>query len=406
MKTFKKVFFIALIVFITINVFKLLKDNHSIEYKINDYNIKEHFYINNDYYYDLVIKNKNNTYIYTLNEKLNKDKKIIKDIKEYKSNNLVCIIPIYNKDVKYNMYCSLDNEQVSTNYLQQSGNSDFNSIYKKAKKYNIKLNEDSDVKTTYKKLTVYKKNIPNNHIYFIWNYRGIYIISNKDIKYKKFIDHDLYDNVMDCIVDDYYVLFENSSVNGIEKIYYYDIKKDKVDSFKLEPKFKLTKNSYINGVVDNLIYVTDKKQKKEYTIDIKKKTITEVDNEQTKYIVYDNYQKQELSKSDYFMTDKLFNNNLISDKKVTKSQELKKEYNYYYFIENNKLYKALESNKKDKILLSEVPDITDWIIKNREVIILNEDTIYSYTDQYGFRKILSTNELKYNYKNIYDLWKR
>ena len=106
------------------------------------------------------------------------------------------------------------------------------------------------------------------------------------------------------------------------------------------------------------------------------------------------------------MTDKLFNNNLISDKKVTKSQELKKEYNYYYFIENNKLYKALESNKKDKILLSEVPDITDWIIKNREVIILNEDTIYSYTDQYGFRKILSTNELKYNYKNIYDLWKK
>ena len=26
------------------------------------------------------------------------------------------------------------------------------------------------------------KNIPNNHIYFIWNYRGIYVISNKNIK--------------------------------------------------------------------------------------------------------------------------------------------------------------------------------------------------------------------------------
>ena len=37
-------------------------------------------------------------------------------------------------------------------------------------------------------------------------------------------------------------------------------------------------------------------------------------------------------------------------------------------------------SKKDKILLSEVPNITDWQIKNREVIILNEQiqqlTIY------------------------------
>ena len=89
---------------------------------------------------------------------------------------------------------------------------------------------------------------------------------------------------MDCVVDQYYVLFENNSVNGIEKVYYYNAEKDKVDSFKL--KTKLSKNSYINGVVNNLIYVTDKKAKKEYTVNIKKKSITEIDSDQTKYIIY------------------------------------------------------------------------------------------------------------------------
>ena len=97
---------------------------------------------------------------------------------------------------------------------------------------------------------------------------------------------------------------------------------------------------------------SDRKQKKEYAVKIKDKTITEVDNDQTKYLVYDNNIKKELTKSDYFMKDFFFDNNLIIDKKITKSKELKKEYNYYYFIEDSKLYKALDTNKTHRIFLA------------------------------------------------------
>ena len=404
MKNFKKIIFVIIVVFIVLSITNYLKKEHTVKYKINNYDIKEHFYLSKGHYYDMIITNKKKKYIYTINEDLGKDKKIITDIKEYKSNDLTCIVPVYKENITNNFYCLLNKQQVSANYLYDTNNSDFKKIYKKAKKHNIKLSQNNKSKKNYKNLVVYQKNISKDHFYFIWNYKGIYVVSKDEIKYKKFIDYDIYDNVMDCVVDDYYVLFDNSSVNGIEDVYYYDINKDKLDKFEL--KTKLTKNSYINGVVDNSIYVTDRKQKKEYAVKIKDKTITEVDNDQTKYLVYDNNTKKELTKSDYFMKDFFFDNNLIIDKKITKSKELKKEYNYYYFIEDSKLYKALDTNKTHRILLAELDNITDWLVRDREVLLLRDDTIYVYIDGKGLRKILTTNELKYNYKNIYDLWKK
>ena len=404
MKNIKKIILIIIIIFITFCIFKVIKKEHTVKYKIDKYSIKEHFYISNDHYYDLIIKDKKNTYIYTLNIDLNKNKKIIKNIEEFKSNELTCIVSTYKKSDEKGIYCNLNKQQVSIDYLLNTNNSDFKKINKELKKYNLKFPKENNTKKYYKNLIIYQKNIPNDNLYFIWNYKGVYVIGNNKVSYKKFLDYDLYDNVMDCVVSDYYVLFDNSSVNGIENVYYYDINKDKVTSFKL--KQKLTKDSYINGVVEDLIYVTDRKQKKEYTINIKDKTIEEIDNDQTKYLVYDNYKKKELSKSDYFMNDVFFDNNLIVDKKVTNSKELKKEYNYYYFIEENKLYKALDTVKSEKILLAELDNIKDWLVKDREVILLVDDTIYSYTEQYGLRKILITNELNYNYENIYEMWKK
>ena len=404
MKNIKKIILIIIIIFITFCIFKVIKKEHTVKYKIDKYSIKEHFYISNDHYYDLIIKDKKNTYIYTLNIDLNKNKKVIKSIEEFKSNELTCIVSTYKKNDEKGVYCNLNKQQVSINYLLNTNNSDFKKINKKLKKYNLKFPKENNTKKYYKNLIIYQKNIPNDNLYFIWNYKGVYVIGNNKVSYKKFLDYDLYDNVMDCVVSDYYVLFDNSSVNGIENVYYYDINKDKVTSFKL--KQKLTKDSYINGVVEDLIYVTDRKQKKEYTVSIKDKTIEEIDNDQTKYLVYDNYKKKELSKSDYFMNDVFFDNNLIVDKKVTNSKELKKEYNYYYFIEENKLYKALDTVKSEKILLAELDNIKDWLVKDREVILLVDDTIYSYTEQYGLRKILIANELNYNYENIYEMWKK
>ena len=222
-------------------------------------------------------------------------------------------------------------------------------------------------------------------MYYIWNYKGLLIINNSTNKYQKVLDYDLYDNIEACTVKDYYVLLENNSVAGIEKIYYYNGKK--INSYKLPTK--ISKNSYINGVRNNLIYITDRENQKEYTLDIMNKKWKEIVQEETSYITYNNNDKQVLTKSDFFIEDQLFKTDMIN--------------NYKYYQEDNKIYKKLGDNT---ILLLELEDIKEWYIENNEVIILQEDTIYSYNDQNGLRKIVENSELKYNYHNIYKIGKK
>ena len=403
MDKIKKTFLVIFLLVLVYVGYRILIKEHEVSYTIDKYNIKEHFYINKNHYYDLIITKDKENYTYTLDKNFSKEKRIIKSIKTFKSNNLVCIVPTYKKNIELNVYCNLDNQEVSIDYLLKTYNNDFKIIKKKIKKYKIYYPSTSTVYTKYKKNTVFKENILDNDNYYIWNYKGILVLNNKELKYKKILDYDLYDNIMVTTIDRYYILFENTNVNGIENIYYYDSRTNKLNTFKL--KEKLDKDSYINGVVDNLIYVTDRKNKKEYKINIPRKSITQVDDS-INYIVFKNKKKEIMSKSDFFMNDQYFDNVNIKDNKVTDSLELKKEGNYYYYYKNNKIYKVLDTNKKYSKLLLELDDIKEWKVYSDKIIIMSGNTIYEYTEKEGLRKIVKSNELKYNYKNIYKIGKK
>ena len=396
MNRIKKIILVIFLLVLVYFGYRILIKEHEVSYTIDKYRIKEHFYINKNHYYDLIISKDKLNYTYTLDKNLSKEKRIIKEIKTYKSNNLVCIVPIYKEDIELNVYCDLDNEEVSNDYLIKTYNNDFKIIKKKIKKYKIKYPSNKNIYKKYKKNTVFQNNILDNYNYYIWNYKGILVLNNKELKYQKILNYDLYDNIMAVSIDRYYVLFENTDVNGIKNIYYYDSKNKKLNTFKL--KEKLSKDSYINGVVDNYIYVTDRKNKKEYKINILKKIITQVDDD-INYITYQNNKKKELSKSDFFMNDQYFDNTYTVDNKI-------KDNNYYYYYKNNRIYKSLDTNKKHSKLLLELEDIKEWKVYNDIIVIMAKDTIYQYTEKEGLRKIVKSNELKYNYKNIYKIGKK
>ena len=178
-------------------------------------------------------------------------------------------------------------------------------------------------------------------------------------------------------------------MNGIENIYYYNLEKDKLKKMVLSKK--ISKDSYINGVQGEYIYITDKENKKEYRLMISKEKLATINEEsEGGFIVYHNGMKKVLSKSDFFMKEQYFN---------------KTNYDYDYFLEDNHFYKAQTKNKKKKILLFELENVKEWTRVEDDIILISEDTIYHYNDNNGLVKILSSNELKYNYKNIYKVWK-
>lgn len=403
MSRIKKIFLVLFLLVLVYVGYRILYKEHETTYTIDKYTIKEHFYINKNHYYDLVINKGKLNYTYTLNKNLSKEKRIIKSIKTFKSNNLVCIVPIYKENIDLNVYCDLNNQEVSIDYLIKTYNDDFKAIKKKIKKYKIDYPSTSKVYKKYKKNTVFYKNILDDYNYYIWNYKGILVLNNKELKYQKVLDYDLYDNIMAVAIDRYYVIFENTDVNGIKNIYYYDSKKNRLNTFKL--KERIDKDSYINGVVDNIIYVTDRKNRKEYKINIFNQKITQIDDS-INYTIYENSKKKTISKSDFFIKDQYFDNVPIKDKNVTDSLELVKEGNYYYYYKNGKIYKALENNKGNSKLLLELDDVKEWYVYDDAIIIMAKDTIYTYTDNEGLRRIVKSNELKYNYKNIYKIGKK
>lgn len=389
---------------VIISIKKILLKEYSITYHINNYSIKEIYKKENNHSYDLIIRNKKNTYIYRINHNFHKKKKIITNIKTFKSNNLTCIIPSYRKNMISNIYCTLDKEQVSPDYLIKEENKDFIKIQKKIKKYQIPiLNISTEKSKNYKNIKVYQKNISQDSIYYLWDYKGIYVLTNNSSTYKKILKEDLYENVLSTTVDRNFILFDNTSVSGIDKVYIYNEEKDKVKKVVLNKK--ISKDSYINGVINNIIYITDKREKKEYTFDIKKEKIEEIDEDGTVYIVYDNKERKELSKSDYFMTEQYFSNMIIDNKDISEFP-LKKDNDYYYYFDDDKLYQIYKEEPKHKILLLSLENVKDWNIYDDKIILIKEDTIYCYTSETGLKEIIKSNELKYNYKNIYKVGKK
>lgn len=394
MKKYKYYIIVAILLMSIPIIYKATIKDRKTNYKRNNYSISEHFYIEEKkHYYDYIIKKDNIEYSYTLDYNNHKKNKLIKEIKEYTSGNIKCIIPIYKTKIKNEIYCLENNNQVSKYYLKD--NDIFQKILNKIEKENIVKLNNSNSLNTYKNINIYKKNIPDNYKLIIWTYKGIVIIDNKNNKYQKFFNDDLYENVMATTTKNYFVLFDNTNVNGIKEIHYYDLKKDKYDKFKLT--IKLDKNSYINGTIEDTIYVTDRKRKKQYTISIKKKEIEEIGNEDLLYTKYELGTKKLLSKADFFKENQYFK------EEITSSKSIKKERNYYYYYEDDIFYKNRTDSKR--CLLFELSNPTEWNVYDGELLVLKDDTLYLYSDQTGLRRLVEYNELKYNYKNIYYLWK-
>lgn len=396
MKKYKSFLILLIIIMIIPFIMKILKKEHKVKYENNKYEVSERFIIKeNKHYYEFEITKKNEKYTYILNEKLNKRKEIIKDIKEYKEGNIKCILPIYKKKIDNELYCIENSNQVSNYYLKD--NEDYNKILSKVKKYKINKLTTSKKKTKYENMIIYQENILDDYAYLIWNYKGIYIIKNNDIKYQEFLKYDLYDNIMNALTSRYYVLFENTSVNGIENIHCYDLIKDKYKTIKLEEK--IDKDSYINGVYNDKIYVTDKKNKIQYRIDVKKEKIEEIGNEALGYIKDPSNEKDVLNKSDFFLEEVYFNSMYIEEENYS---EVIEKNDKYYFRTDSSFYERISNNN---ILLFNIDNIKEWQVYDKDILVLKDNEVYLYNNENGLNKIIEYNELNYNYENIIKLWK-
>lgn len=394
----------------------LLLTERVTEYEIGNYSVVEKLRINQkEKSYDFIVTNKDkDTFIFDIIETSSRKKKIIKDIKSYKENNLKCIYPIYKNKFVTDVRCLYDGKQVSYSYLKQINNKDIDKIIEKVKKdgfNNPKWSEKDEkaewVGTGSRKIKVYQEGLIDDYSFLVWRYKGLYVLNSKEMEVYDFLDNDQYDNVYSYLVSNYYVVAVIDSDSGrIEKIVCFDVEKRKTKTIKFKGKTSI--KYYFNGVIEDKLYVTDVGSKKQYIIDPKKGKIEVLEAAKEQFISYKNGQKIAvepnilLEEEVYFgLKVELEELNKIYDDIV----EVKEILEYYYFRTENAIYRVNKNNLEKAELLFSFDDISEWVVVGKDMLVVVSDKVYFYNDEVGLSLILENSELKYNYKNICTFWK-
>lgn len=394
----------------------LLLTERVTEYEIGNYSVVEKLRINQkEKSYDFIVTNKDkDTFIFDIIETSSRKKKIIKDIKSYKENNLKCIYPIYKNKFVTDVRCLYDGKQVSYSYLKQINNKDIDKIIEKVKKdgfNNPKWSEKDEkaewVGTGSRKIKVYQEGLIDDYSFLVWRYKGLYVLNSKEMEVYDFLDNDQYDNVYSYLVSNYYVVAVIDSDSGrIEKIVCFDVEKRETKTIKFKEKTSI--KYYFNGVIEDKLYVTDVGSQKQYIIDPKKGKIEVLEAAKEQFISYKNGQKIAvepnilLEEEVYFgLKVELEELNKIYDDIV----EVKEILEYYYFRTENAIYRVNKNNLEKAELLFSFDDISEWVVVGKDMLVVVSDKVYFYNDEVGLSLILENSELKYNYKNICTFWK-
>ena len=420
----KKVFPILLILFalslIIQYVVNELISEHVVEYSVktkdNSYMIKESYdYAGGEHYYDFTVSDKNDFfYTFTYKSDLNRQERIIKDIKMLSSNDLNCIYPIFRRNKVDNIQCLYKGNQVSYSYLEQIGNEDIKIITEKLSKENKKYKNDDwiDDETVPKDaensiVKAYVNNVMEDYVFTIWNYSGLVLVRKGDVHTSVFLSQDQYDNVNSALVDKYYI----TVVDGTEPFNYfrvYNVKDIGKKDIYTEGKNFISRNFYFNGVFKGKLYLTDVDNKKQYAVDPVRDVAKVVGTEKDgfKYV-----KDGELitGKASLFINNKFyFDMNIVDQRFIDLGAvEARRDGAFYYFItEKGEVMRSHEDKIYRPVKLFELEGLSEWRVRDGEVLAVAIDTVYFFNEKNGLKKIAVNTELNYNHKNIVDFWKK
>ena len=389
--------------------------HHEIDYSIitkdNSYLIHEKLKVDgkkNTYYFKLVDDNQD-TYIFNLEHDYNRQDEIVKDVKYFNDENLRCIFPIFKKGITSDIYCKYKKQQVSYSYLRQTDNSSLDKYINKLKKsgYIAKSWARDTLPKKDSVYDIYRDNVNEDTIFTVWDYRGFYIINNKKVIKKDFLNHDQYENNLSYLTDNYYVSINTdlNSGNMYASFYLYDILNGGKGRVDLDEQISF--NMYINGSYDGKFYYTDLNTKKQYALDPDKETVKEVGNVKDGFKSIQGKRLVTVSSKEYLKSNDIWTNDVVNNVlgNMYGAKEVKKSNDMYYFVtDTGDFYKTDKLNLKNSVLLFHFDSVSEWKVKGDNVMVVSGDTMYYYDDVYGLLPIVTSNEFIYNYKNICDFY--
>lgn len=387
MYKYKKYIYFFFVISISIIIICKIRYKNEITYKIKYNNEKFEVFqkkYKKKYYIEITYNNK----MYPLDIYINFNKrKIIKNIYYYKTKNYECIFPLFVENEYIDIMCY--NDGIIYNYNEIRGkDSKLDKYVKTIRIYNSKRYIDNE-KYISKKDGIKFYNTVKKNLY-ITTYLGL-ANSNKTIK---LFDNDVYSQPLKAFVDNYYIVADYDKSNKFDFDEFYIVNLDNYEIKKIKYKDKISYDSYIQGIVDNNIYLYDRDNEKQYVIDVKEKNINLISDNKIKYYNNGKWETISINKANnvkYFNYESLenkFDYDYIYDA-FDKYYLLKKNNNRYslFLVYKNSIntIKYLTDIESNNILFNE--DYIYYVFKNN---------MYYYSESEGKKLVLNYSELEFN----------
>ena len=408
-KLFLTLVFLFLIYFALQAVFYYFGPGHAVEYSISDFKIKEE-YINNQkneiQSYSFVISNNENTINLQVFKDYNNEQKIIKEIKSIQSNGMLCIMPIFiNDESLTDLMCLKDG--IIYNYASlKNSSSEIDEFYDALDKYIAKENLESQ--DTRSNIVLYQSNMQPNSYLSIETYKGfVYANSTKKLLYSKNIfTSDVYDRYLSAYVNEFYVTVNYDEQYGYSKVYIYNIKTG--DEKIITLASNIERNSYIQGIYEDSIYLFDRSNKKQYEINTATQNVLEIGNITKGVKVYQHGVFERVSAYECSNNDIFFENDGedINDYHYLKST-IGNKTGYTYYYKNNgstyRIYRVNNSNKEQFTYLFEIKQIDKLLAVNEYIFYIYGNYLKYYSDKTGIRTLAFNSELEFNQNINYQI---
>lgn len=393
----KKIFTSILVIYIFFFFlefsFNYFKKTEITEYKINDIYIKEDYKGNtkneeNNYYFE--IKTKENTYYAQIFKDYKKQNQIITDIKYFKNNEYECLLPIFkNNKIETEVLCNYNNKQI--NYTNITNNEVIEFVD------NLGLINYKDDKTKELKKglsTFYVNNLEPNTYIALNYYKGIKIANKVSFTEYKLFEKDEYNQKIKAFYKDKYFIIDYNNKYESNEFKLVNIKTGKEET--IGSNHVISFDAYVQGIIDDSIYIFDKDTKSQYQIDIKDKTITRIGNEKTGFKYYDgtwqNKNIYEAIKEEIKFKEYESNNEYVMIKNINGNN-----YGYNLYVKQiNDKYEVYRDYRKNNIL-TYLFTTTDYsTIFSYKDSIYFKDGIYlkTYSQLTGIKTIIRDTELK------------
>ena len=402
-KTITYIFTLVIILILYEIIFSFLKTGHDVSYTISKdnklYSINEIYTKKGkDNYYLITVSDENNTYLFSVNNKFNKQKNIVKDIEYYEiSNDLSCmILDLVNKDNTIPI-CTKNN--VLYTYHALKDKYDLSSLEGKIKKYESNNNSVYDEDNN--KCSVNYGFIDANEYISIYNLKDVYFYHNNVQERLNFSNYDNYKNEYGYLVGNRYVIPRIISNPEFYNYIVYNVETKKSDSIDLD-EHPISKDSYINGVYENCLYVVDRSNKKQYRLDPVELTALEVGNTEMDGYAYINGKLERKSIYQLIEKDIIFTESGGNYEGID-YDSIYVQSNYAYYLKNGTFYKVYEKNLNLPVYLFDAKNPTHVKFRNDNIYFIDDNKLYKY-NEYGLNVLVTKDEFRFHEDDIYDIY--